>query len=328
MNFFDAFFQQIAYNRLSPHQAQFRDILSSRFKPDLHGDWQQWLNAYKAMPDLMTDTRTVDYDLSADTVRIGKQTDLSDKQHQQLYNSLKSLHPWRKGPYDLFGTFIDTEWRSDWKWQRIKPHISPLKDRHVLDVGCGSGYHCWRMRGEGAKFVLGIDPSLKFLIQFHMIKRYIEHEAVYLLPLRSEDMPANIGKFDTVFSMGVLYHRRSPFDHLDELKDALVSGGELVLETLVIEGGANSVVVPADRYAKMRNVWFLPSSETLCGWLKRSGFTNIRVIDINQTSCEEQRSTQWMSYHSLKEFLDPENPQLTAEGLPAPVRASIVANKP
>ena len=56
--------------------------------------------------------------------------------------------------------------------------------------------------------------------------------------------------------MGVLYHRRSPIDHLLELKGCLQTGGELVLETLVIDGGLGEVLVPENRYAKMRNVWF------------------------------------------------------------------------
>ncbi len=60
--------------------------------------------------------------------------------------------PWRKGPFSLYGVNIDTEWRSDWKWDRVLPHLSPLKGRLVLDVGCGGGYHMWRMLGEGADF--------------------------------------------------------------------------------------------------------------------------------------------------------------------------------
>ena len=111
-----------------------------------------------------------------------------------------------------------------------------------------------------------------------------------------------------------------------ELRDCLRPGGELVLETLIIDGGLGEVLLPEGRYAKMRNVWFLPSCDTLISWLKRCGFQNIRLIDVSSTSVEEQRSTEWMQFHSLKDFLSVENHQLTCEGLPAPKRAIIVAN--
>lgn len=323
MNFFDNFFQLIAHTRLSPHQQQFQQAVENRFQPKNHGDWPKWLDAYNALPDVTVNN----FELDSDTLKIHSD-DINVETQNKLVNTLKTLHPWRKGPFDFLGIFIDTEWHSDWKWQRIEKHISPLKGRYVLDVGCGSGYHCWRMRGAGAEFVLGIDPSLKFLMQFQMLKKYLAEEPVFYLPLRSEDMPEKTAKFDTVFSMGVLYHRRSPFDHFDELKEQLLPGGELVLETLVIDGGKNEVLVPADRYAQMRNVWFLPSAETLCAWLERSGFTNVRVVDINTTSGEEQRSTEWMRFHSLQDFLDPKDPTLTIEGLPAPIRATVIASKP
>ncbi len=113
-----------------------------------------------------------------------------------------------------------------------------------------------------------------------------------------------------------------------ELKDCLVQGGELVLETLVIEGDAQQVLVPEDRYAQMRNVWFLPSVATLSLWLRRAGFTEVRCVDVSTTSTEEQRSTDWMRYQSLAEFLHPDNPSLTIEGLPAPKRAVMIARKP
>jgi len=128
--------------------------------------------------------------------------------------------------------------------------------------------------------------------------------------------------------MGVLYHRRSPFDHLKELKGALRPGGELVLETLVVPGEAHRVLVPDDRYARMRNVWFLPSAPELVRWLVRAGFKNVRTVDINQTSIKEQRATPWMTYQSLQDFLDPSDLNRTVEGYPAPTRAILVANKP
>src|SRR5690606_32557236 len=143
---------------------------------------------------------------------------------------LQKLIPWRKGPFDVFGVHIDTEWRSDWKWQRVVPHISALQGRHVLDVGCGNGYHCLRMAGEGAAQVVGIDPSPRFVVQFYMLKKYLGSLAADVLPIGIETLPAKLEAFDTTFSMGVLYHRRSPMDHLRELKDTLRPGGELVLE--------------------------------------------------------------------------------------------------
>jgi len=210
----------------------------------------------------------------------------------------------------------------------VLPHLEPLKDRTILDVGCGNGYHCWRMLGEGAQRVIGIDPSPRFVVQFHMIKQFMPTAPVDLLPVGIEDLPQNLQAFDTTFSMGVLYHRKSPIDHLRELKASLRPGGQLVLETLVIKGKLGEVLVPEGRYAKMNNVWFLPSCETLLSWMKKCGFKNPRVVDVNQTGQDEQRSTDWMKFQSLPDFLDPEDPNRTDEGHPAPIRAVFVAEAP
>jgi tRNA (mo5U34)-methyltransferase len=273
-----------------------------------------------------TCANTTHRSLITDAVEIGQVGDVLDEDRILLEKQLKGLHPWRKGPYDLFGIKINTEWRSDWKWERLRDHIAPLKHRLVLDVGCGNGYHCWRMLGADAKMVVGIDPMILNVLQFQVIRKLYGASPVYVLPIGIEDLPYGLKAFDTVFSMGVLYHRRSPIDHLMELRDCLQPGGELVLETLIIDGRLGEVLVPEGRYAKMRNVWFLPTCDTLMSWMKRCGFKNIRLVDVTITSVEEQRSTEWMHFHSLKDFLDEENPLLTCEGLPAPKRAIFIAN--
>jgi len=296
--------------------------IASAFELTKHGTLSHWQSVIESMPELATTHRLLD----ANVIEIGRSDDLTKEEMMKLENRLKALHPWRKGPYNLFNIHIDTEWRSDLKWDRLKNHIAPLNHRLVLDVGCGNGYHCWRMLGAGAKMVVGIDPLLLNVFQFQVVRKLYGEVPVYLLPLGIEDLPYGLKVFDTVFSMGVLYHRRSPIDHLMELRDCLRPGGELVLETLIIDGGLGEVLLPEGRYAKMRNVWFLPSCDTLISWLKRCGFQNIRLIDVSSTSVEEQRSTEWMQFHSLKDFLSAENHQLTCEGLPAPKRAIIVAN--
>jgi len=286
-----------------------------------YGDLPGWKEALAQLPNINSSQNNFQ-----DKVEIGASADCDEATRAKLQQVLESLIPWRKGPYWIHGIHLDTEWRSDWKWDRVIPHLAPLKNRLILDVGCGNGYHCWRMLGEGAQRVIGIDPSPRFVVQFHMIKQLAGNDyPIDVLPVGIEDLPPKLQAFDTVFSMGVFYHRKSPMDHLRELKEALRPGGQLVLETLVIEGGLGDVLVPEGRYAMMNNVWFLPSCETMLSWLRKMGFSNPRVADVCVTSTEEQRSTHWMKFHSLPEFLDPQNPALTAEGHPAPVRAVFVA---
>ncbi|WP_226661059.1 tRNA 5-methoxyuridine(34)/uridine 5-oxyacetic acid(34) synthase CmoB [Microbulbifer aggregans] len=289
--------------------------------PQRWGDLPDWQAALDGLPDITPSTVTC-----ANEVRAGRADDATPEQLAQLESQLRKLHPWRKGPWTIFDLLIDTEWRSDWKWNRVAPHMEPLENRLVLDVGCGSGYHCWRQFGAGARRVIGIDPSAKFVAQFYALKKYLGMDLpVDVLPLGIEALPANLRAFDTTLSMGVLYHRRSPLDHLRELRDTLRPGGQLVLETLVIEGGLGECLVPEDRYAKMRNVWFFPTTATLESWLRKSGFTDVRTVDVDRTTLEEQRSTDWMQFESLADFLDPDDHNKTAEGHPAPLRATIVA---
>ena len=176
--------------------------------------------------------------------------------------------------------------------------------------------------------VLGLDPFLLFLMQFEAVKKYASPNCShYVLPLTDEDLPERLNLFDVTLSMGVLYHRTSPIDHLRSLWESLAPGGQLVLETIVIESSQREVLVPEDRYAKMRNVWFIPSVPLLQLWLRRCGFKDIRVIDVAKTTFDEQRRTDWMTFESLADFLDPADPTRTIEGYPAPVRAMLLARK-
>lgn len=286
-----------------------------------YGDLAGWIQSLEKLPEVTQSFIELEHE-----VRIGQTADCSDEERGHIKSVLQELIPWRKGPYFIHDIHIDTEWRSDWKWDRVLPHLAPLKDRLILDVGCGNGYHCWRMLGAGAQRVIGIDPSPRFIVQFFMIKHFAgANYPIDVLPLGIEDLPDKLLAFDTVFSMGVFYHRRSPMDHLLELKNALRPGGQLVLETLVIEGELGEVLVPEGRYGMMNNVWFLPSCETMLSWLRKMGFSNPRVVDVCATTVEEQRATEWMRFHSLPEFLHPDDTAFTAEGHPAPIRAVFVA---
>ena len=316
---FRPFYQQIATTNLSAWLETLPAQLK-QWEKTTHGDYAKWAKIVDFMPNLTACIHLKDKVESIPT------EPLSAGEQQRIVHHLKQLMPWRKGPYHLHGIHIDTEWRSDFKWDRVLPHLAPLKDRTILDVGCGSGYHMWRMVGEGAKMVVGIDPTELFLCQFEVVRKLLGNDRrANLIPLGIEEMQP-LAAFDTVFSMGVLYHRKSPLDHLSQLKAQLVKGGELVLETLVIDGDVNDVLVPADRYAKMKNVYFIPSVPALINWLEKVGFKNVRCVDQAITTLEEQRKTDWLENESLVDFLDPNDHSKTIEGLPAPKRAVILAN--
>lgn len=291
---------------------------------NVNGKFPLWKDTLNQLPVI----NGAQIDLESASVTATSSELLSVDEMAELERKLKALMPWRKGPYLLHGVEINTEWKSDIKWDRLKAAIKPLQGRTILDVGCGNGYHGWRMLGDGAELVIGIDPSALFVMQFQAVKHFLGEKNLFVLPLGIEDVPENLQAFDTVFSMGVFYHRKSPIDHLYQLRQCLKPGGELVLETLVIPGDENQLLMPGDRYAQMRNVWFLPSSQAMQKWLKRCGFKNIKLVDETYTTVDEQRSTDWMQFHSLDDFLDSDDKTKTLEGYPAPLRAIFTADAP
>jgi tRNA (mo5U34)-methyltransferase len=296
------------------------ELTGQRLDPSAHGDLRRWRAALEAMPSLPAGLVTLD------AAAVAASGLIDPRDQSRLRQALMALHPWRKGPYRLHGVSIDSEWRSDWKWDRLAPHLSPLAGRRVLDVGCGNGYHAWRALGAGADLVMGIDPTLLSVMQFLAVAGLLGESRAAVLPLALEGLPPGMTGFDTLFSMGVLYHRRAPLDHLRDLHRLLRPGGELVLETLVVEGQAGQILVPAGRYARMRNVWSIPTPGTLETWVAECGFRGARVVDVTATTRLEQRSTEWMRFESLAEALDPVDPARTLEGLPAPRRALLIAS--
>ena len=288
-----------------------------------HGDYDRWQAAIDAMPELMPMMKKLD----SPTVVIGTPANITKTEQDELRDNLMQLHPWRKGPFQIFGLDINTEWRSDWKWGRLQGHIKPLRGKVVLDVGCGSGYHVLRMLGDGAAAVVGLEPTLVYVMQFQALNQYIDARNAAVLPLTIEDVTGTGEHFDTVFSMGLLYHRRDPQQHIAELRDLLKPGGELVLETLIIESDKPEMLVPEDRYCRMRNVHNLPSVPLIEQWLAEAGLKDIRCVDVSHTSTQEQRSTEWMTFESLDKCLDPKCSTKTIEGLPGPIRAMFVCEK-
>ena len=264
-------------------------------------------------------------DLESRVVTIGDKKDLTPEEYCLLIDKLEQLCPWRKGPFNLFGIEIDSEWQSWMKWERLTNHIGNLKGRRILDIGSSNGYYMFRMAAHNPLMVMGVEPQSSFYFQYLTLQKFLKQDKVFCLPIPHDQLPKMGKYFDVVFCMGVLYHRKSPVQMLKDICDSMRSGGELVLENLIIDSKLNICLFPKDRYAKMRNIFFIPDLLVMESWLLRAGFTNIRCVDVTKTSSEEQRKTRWIQTETLKDFLDPNDPDKTIEGYPAPVRAIFIA---
>ncbi len=310
-------------NQIDFDRDALKDLIERSAKRLLVGDGVQLFEALQSLPDI----RVESIQLDKPAVSASSNGKLEPPIDQQLLHGLQQLIPWRKGPFDFFGNFIDAEWRSDWKWDRISAALGDLREHRVMDVGCGNGYYMFRMAQSNPKFVLGIEPFQRYVFQFQAFQKYANLRQLEILPANFNEIPIFERQFDDVVCMGVLYHNRSPLDFLSRLRQFLRPGGKLILETLTIEGDDDIALCPQKRYAKMHNCFFLPTEKCLANWLLRSHFENIECIDSSVTNISEQRKTEWMLFESLSDFLDPKDSSKTIEGYPSPRRSVFVGTR-
>ncbi len=265
-------------------------------------------------------------DFSGDTVVIGRKEELNDAERKLVYNSLKSLMPWRKGPFSVFGIEIDAEWRSYRKWNRFKPYLPDFKGKVVCDIGCNNGYYMFKMADLNPDCVLGLDPTVQYYCQFNALNSFAGLDFLNFQLLGVEHIDLFEGCFDVVFLMGILYHHPNPVDILKKVRLSLKEGGYIVVESQGIEGDLPVALFPEKRYAKVPGTYFVPTPSCLENFLKRSGFKNVKIVCTHKMSSLEQRSTEWMVYQSYKDFVNEDN-TLTVEGYPAPIRIYAIASK-
>lgn len=239
----------------------------------------------------------------------------------QIASTARMMMPWRKGPFDLFGLHIDTEWRSDLKYNLLRPHFD-LRGKHVADIGCNNGYYLFRMQEDAPASLTGFDPSALYKTQFDFINHFLHTDIRYEL-LGVEHLPLYERQFDVIFCLGVLYHRSDPVSMLKQLRKGLISGGELYLDTFMIDGDTEHCLCPAGAYSKIPNVYFVPTIPALHNWCRRAGFDTFEVLEVAVTTTDEQRKTDWIEGQSLEHFLHPDDPTRTVEGYPAPKRVYV-----
>lgn len=285
--------------------------------------WLTWKNilprqdAIASLPDLQLKSVGL-----GDIIEIEFE-DITPTQEQKIYDVAKVLMPWRKGPFKISQTFIDSEWQSFIKYNLLEPHFD-IKDKIVGDIGCNNGYYLFRMQSHQPKKLVGFDPSAIIYSQFQFLNHFIKSSIVYEL-LGVEHIEYYEHKFDILFCLGVIYHRSDPIMMLKSIYKSLHRGGELILDTFMIDGEEDMVLTPRDRYSKIPNIYFIPTVNALKNWCYRAGFSRVDILYIKKTQLDEQRKTEWIDSQSLDHFLDPNDDTKTVEGYPAPKRVYIKA---
>jgi tRNA (mo5U34)-methyltransferase len=267
-------------------------------------------------------------DLAGDTVRIGERHELDDAQYQRLTDAMRAFMPWRKGPFDLFGLHIDAEWRSCRKWNRLLPALPDLRNKIVADIGCNNGYYLFRMAPHAPRCVVGFEPMLQHYYCFKALNHLAGQPQLCIEPFGVEQLIHYPRTFDVIFLMGIIYHRSSPITMLREIREAMQPGGTLIVESQAIPGDEPVALFPAERYAKVPGTYFVPTASCLVNWLTRVGFAGVECFGAHPMSSEEQRKTEWMTFESYSDFIDPADPSRTVEGYPAPLRVFAKARNP
>ncbi len=289
---------------------------------NIREDRQKWLT-WKNIKPLREELKSLE-DVKCD-VKLGDVIEVVGDYKGDLKGVAKKMMPWRKGPFKIFDLFIDTEWQSNIKYNLLRKHFN-LKDKRVADIGCNNGYYMFRMLEDDPALLVGFDPSPLYKTQFDFINHFVKSKIVYEM-LGVEHAEFYEEKFDTIFCLGVLYHRSDPVAMLKQLFRSLDKRGEVILDTFYIDGEDEYALCPENSYSKIPNIYFVPTIKALKHWCFRAGFVSFEVLETSKTDESEQRKTEWIEGQSLEDFLDPKDNTKTVEGYPAPQRVYVRLTK-
>ena len=262
-------------------------------------------------------------DFAGDAITIGAADELNKEDQKTVEKTLRSFMPWRKGPWSVFGIDIDAEWKSFRKWDRLLPELPELAGRTVADIGSNNGYYMFKMAHHNPKLVVGFEPYLQHYFAFQTLNSLAGLPNLHTELLGVEHLGLYENSFDVIFLMGILYHRISPIECLRELKKAMRPNGTLIVESQAIPGEETIALFPEKTYAKAPGTWFVPTANCLANWMTRAGFKDVKIFCSHPMSSEEQRKTDWMTFESYNDFIDPKDPTKTIEGYPAPLRVFL-----
>ncbi|RAP74190.1 class I SAM-dependent methyltransferase [Paenibacillus montanisoli] len=112
------------------------------------------------------------------------------------------------------------------EWPALRALMPELKDKRLLDLGCGLGWHCRYALQMGAKSVIGIDLSDKMIAR---AKALTDDPAIEYRRMAIEDIDFEARQFDVVISSLALHYIERFDDVCRSVFEAVVPGGSFIL---------------------------------------------------------------------------------------------------
>ncbi|QYR22019.1 class I SAM-dependent methyltransferase [Paenibacillus sp. sptzw28] len=126
------------------------------------------------------------------------------------------------------------------EWHALKALIPDLRNKSVLDLGCGFGWHCRYAREQQASSVTGVDISEKML---QKAREMTDDPLISYLKMAIEDINFADSQFDVVIS-SLAFHYMESFESICTK----------VYRLLAAEGSITAVKEPIPSDEMLKNI--------------------------------------------------------------------------
>lgn len=152
-----------------------------------------------------------------------------------------------------------------------------LSGKRILDIGCADGFYSIEFSRRGALEVVAVDPWRKHIERIAWLKEHFGLPNITPVVGGIEQMTVEeIGKFDVVFMLGLLYHLKDPLTGIEAVSKL---SNELYLESISIFDEENSYLYlkPPQESVHHISKW-IPTTRCIRDMLKMVGFSSIEEI--------------------------------------------------
>jgi tRNA (mo5U34)-methyltransferase len=182
------------------------------------------------------------------------------------------------------------------------PVPQDLRGKRVLDIGAWDGWFSFEMEKRGAS-VVAVDSvqSERFLVARDLLQSKVEFVLSDVYDLN----PADLGHFDVILFLGVLYHLKHPLLALEKV--CALATDLVCVESYVTDGGRKRDRKPCMEFYEANELcgqfdnWVGPNSACLLSFCRAAGFARSTLENVIHHRAHVTCSRKWDRPVGLKE---------------------------